>query len=133
MQSDFTYEGTVSESGFEISRIIFYRNSFLPVITGTVRKQAFGTEIDLTLRLNLAVLIFGFIWMGIISLVCVGALFVTLLTGATDGRLLMPFGMWLFGFILFLGGFKAESIRSRKHLIKLLEAQEKEDYTSNIR
>ncbi|MHC5676375.1 hypothetical protein [Nostoc sp.] len=28
------YQGTISESGFQISRIIHYRNSFLPVIQG---------------------------------------------------------------------------------------------------
>lgn len=128
MRSNNTYEGTVSDKGFEISRVIFYRNSFLPLIIGDVRDQPFGSEIDLTLRMNWVVIIFAMIWMGFVTLACLAVLVYILFTGEFDRILLMPFGMWLFGFVLFLGGFKLESIRSRNHLMELLNAQEKENY-----
>ncbi len=34
--SSFDYEGSISDKTFKISRVIRYRNSFLPVIKGTV-------------------------------------------------------------------------------------------------
>lgn len=128
MRSDYKYEGTISDKGFEISRIIFYRNSFLPVIIGEVRDQPFGSELDLTLRMNWLVIIFAMIWMGFVILECLGVLVAWIITGKFDGMLMMPYGMWLFGTVLFLGGFKFESIRSRNHLMELLNAQEKEYY-----
>ncbi|HBB34504.1 MAG TPA: hypothetical protein DC064_22620 [Cyanobacteria bacterium UBA9273] len=37
------YQGTVSEVGFKITRIIHYKNSFLPVIRGSFQQQVDGT------------------------------------------------------------------------------------------
>lgn len=128
MRSDHAYEGIVTDKGFEISRVIFYRNSFLPVIIGEVCDQPFGSEIHLTLRMNSVVIIFAMIWMGFVTLACLGVLVAGIITGKFDRILMIPFGMWLFGVVLFLGGFKFESIRSRNHLMELLNAQEKENY-----
>lgn len=37
------YQGTISESGFQISHIIHYRNSFLPVIRGRFEVESHQT------------------------------------------------------------------------------------------
>jgi hypothetical protein len=128
MRSDYMFEGKITDKGFEITRIIFYRNSFLPVMIGEVRDQSFGSEIDLTLRMNWLVIIFGIVWMGVISMICISLLFTSLFAWNFDSLFMMPFGMWFFGAILFWGGFKFESIRSRNGLMNLLNAQEKEEY-----
>lgn len=128
MRSDYMFEGKITDKGFEISRIIFYRNSFLPVMIGEVRDQSFGSEIDLTLRMNWLVIVFGILWMGIVSVICISILIFTVFSGEVESMLMMPFGMWLFGAVLFLGGFKFESVRSRKRLMDLLNAEEKSDY-----
>lgn len=57
-----TYEGTVEGNSFSISRIIGYRNSFLPVIKGEVTENAKGTTIKVRMRLQLFVLLFLFLW-----------------------------------------------------------------------
>ena len=47
------YEGEVDENGaFQMSRIINYRNSFLPVIKGTIEQDTNGATITVEMRLH---------------------------------------------------------------------------------
>lgn len=58
------FTGTVSPTGF---RIIFYsgfRNSFSPLLAGTVSKKEEGSVIEIVLQLHLAVRIFITVWSG---------------------------------------------------------------------
>jgi hypothetical protein len=59
------YEGEVFETGFKISRIIDYRNSFLPTIRGHFEPTPHGTTIHITLSIHPAVTAFLIAWYGI--------------------------------------------------------------------
>lgn len=52
------YEGSVNENSFEISKVIQYRNSFLPQIRGRIQKENGGTQIQVTMSLHVFVLFF---------------------------------------------------------------------------
>ena len=52
------YEGKVWENNFCISRIIHYRNSFLPIINGTIKNESNGSSIQVKMYLPFSVTIF---------------------------------------------------------------------------
>lgn len=56
------YAGKLSESGFEIRRVVGYRNSFLPKIIGRFEPQPDGTRIHLKMHLHPLVSVFLGIW-----------------------------------------------------------------------
>ncbi|MBE9118314.1 hypothetical protein IQ249_20690 [Lusitaniella coriacea LEGE 07157] len=57
------YEGKVSSSGFEVRRIIHYRNSFLPQIKGKFEPQSKGTLVRVTMGLHPLVMAFLLFWL----------------------------------------------------------------------
>jgi hypothetical protein len=59
------YEGEVCDTGFKISRIIDYRNSFLPTIRGRFEPTPQGTTVQISLSLHPAVTVFLVVWYGI--------------------------------------------------------------------
>ncbi len=124
------YEGEIYENTFSMSRIINYRNSFLPIIRGDISIFAGQTQINIKMRPVTFALIFISFWLGVVGLICVGMLLSGLLqirqlvkTGFSP-MLLIPFGMFIFGYLLMTLAFKAESGKSKKFLVTLLEAQE---------
>ena len=56
------YQGTISETQFEIHRVIHYRNSFLPAIRGEFEALPNGTAIHITMRLHPFVIGFLAFW-----------------------------------------------------------------------
>ena len=119
------YEGSVNGLSFSITRIIGYRNSFLPRIKGDIGKDFHGTKINVKMRLHPFVLVFMFIWCGGVGL---GLGFLALLTISMEEEafgptILLLLGMLLFGYGLTTGGFKYESIKSKKYLAQLFEAE----------
>jgi len=125
-----TYCGDVLDSSFSISRIINYRNSFLPVIKGTITEGYGKTLIQVKMRPVTGVLIFMSFWLGIIGLVCIGITLVAIvdikdvLHGQFSPGALIPFGMFVFGFLLMTFSFKGEAKESKDFLIRLFDAQE---------
>jgi len=125
------YEGTINENNFLIHRVIDYRNSFLPIISGEITSKLTGSEIHIKMQLNKFTRIFISLWLGIIFLVCIGmtvALIVNFSKIANqEFRLagLIPFGMLVFGLLLTILGFKTESAKSKIFLEELLEGKEK--------
>lgn len=59
------FEGEISGDGFHVRRIIGYRNSFLPVIDGTVHAQASGSRISIRMRPFIFVYVFAAVWLSI--------------------------------------------------------------------
>ena len=124
------YEGKIIGNSFEISRIIYYRNSFVPFIKGSIHSDDHGTEIAIAMRLFTSVIIFTLLWFGAAALICIGALvaaFVQSTEGFQHGAWLVvviPFSMIIFLHIMIRGAFKMESIQSKKFLMELLEAKE---------
>lgn len=114
------YEGSVNNNSFEISRVIQYRNSFLPQISGIIQKNNYGTEIEVTMKLHVFVLVFLLFW-------CSIAVGIFIMIGSTGKKMsvefFMPLLMLLFVYILTMAGFKAESKKSKEYLRRSFEAE----------
>lgn len=121
------YEGTITGNTFKISRIIDYRNSFLPIIKGEISTYLGKTEISVKMRPIVFVLIFMTFWLTMTGLVCLGILFFAIvnLKRASPQNfepiLIMPFAMFAFGYALIMFCYKRESKTSKKFLINLFE------------
>ncbi len=59
-----SYQGKIEENKFEISRVIGYRNSFLPIIKGEVRSDLGGSSITISMQLHVLVMFFVICWLG---------------------------------------------------------------------
>lgn len=127
LRSNYEYNGEIHGKSFEIWRNIRYRNSFLPVIRGTVSSGSGGTEIRLSMRMNLFVMVFMGIWLSIAGLATLGSLSVVTIAllkfkpASLNAFLLIPLGIFLFGYLLMLLAFKAEAKISRKDLNRIFE------------
>ncbi len=118
------FEGTVSADGFRISRIIRYRNSFLPVIDGRIRPLVKGVRVEVTMRLHIAVLIFSVVWLSFVGLGAAGVASQLLTTGKAEVWMLIPCGMMLFYYLMVTIGFGVEAHKASKLLRVILEAGE---------
>jgi hypothetical protein len=63
------YEGEINGQAFAIRRIIRYRNSFLPEISGSVGSDYDGTTITVKMRMNILVIIFLCFWCAVVVFV----------------------------------------------------------------
>ena len=104
------FEGTVEGDRFKISRIIRYRNSFLPVIEGTFRRYEGPTLVDLNVRMAWPVVVF---WLGFM---------LTLLWSFTNSRDIGLIGMLLFAYFLATVCFAIEVRIAMKRLLELLRS-----------
>lgn len=131
--SNKPYEGEVSANTFTISRIIDYRNSFLPVIRGRIIRIHGKTLINVKMQPAIFVIVFMSLWLGVIGFACL----VIVVSGIVNmGKNLqngfspftiIPFVMFLFGYLLTTFAFKAESKDSKRFLAALFEGQEQVD------
>ncbi|MDR3022710.1 hypothetical protein [Chryseobacterium sp.] len=114
------YEGSINKNRFDISRVIKNRNSFLPQINGAIQENNYGTEIEVTMKLDVLVFIFLIFWCSI----AIG-IFITI--GLTEKimslEFFMPLLMLLFVYALAMVGFKIESKKSKEYLRKNFEAE----------
>ena len=124
------YEGQYVGDRFEISRIIDYRNSFLPDISGHIISFGNQTRIAINMQLSPFVLVFMAGWLGIVGLVCLSMLTYAVVQSEEVSQReftplsLMPFGMFIFGCLLAVIPFKIESKKSKQFLASLFEGQE---------
>ena len=109
------FKGKISEGRFLISRIIQYRNSFLPMIEGLIYPSTSGSKIAITMRLNKFVLGVWILWMAIISLVTLGLLPTILSTRKIEN--LIPLLMLVLGYFLCIIPFNIE-VNKAKRLLK---------------
>ena len=114
------FEGTFTSDGFKVTRILHYRNSFLPVITGSFRPKPPGTNIVIRMRLHPFVSAFMCFWFGGVAIGAVAAL-TAMFTGRTADPppLLIPFGMLLFGWALVSGSFWFEAKKAESLLLDM--------------
>jgi hypothetical protein len=115
------YQGELNDYRFEVTRIIHYRNSFLPVIKGEIRPGLGGSVIDITMHPHIFVIVFMMIWFGIAGSIFFG-MFCTVLVTIWESKgeniegllgLLLPMGFLMFGYLLVMGGFKFEAVKSK--------------------
>jgi hypothetical protein len=64
------YQGSIVGSHFEISRIIGYKNSFLPVIEGDVQTENSGCFIYITMQPQILLLLVTIFWLGVQGYFC---------------------------------------------------------------
>lgn len=113
------FEGTVGNDTFKISRIIRYRNSFLPVIEGRVESIGNASRVSITMRPFWFVSAFLAIWIAFFACFLVIA---TLNRGPiSDSRSFAVFaGFASFGYLLASISFGIEARRARRSLERLL-------------
>lgn len=117
---DKPYQGQVSEHRFKITRVIHYRNSFLPVVMGKISPTQHGSVIRITMRPDLFVVGFMIFWFG-----NAGGMFINNLGDVVLSLLqlksmppISPLSIFVpglflaFGYALIWGGFKLESAKS---------------------
>jgi len=114
------YQGEVGDRAFQISRIIGYRNSFLPQIEGRIYPQDIGCKIDIEMKLHPLVLGFMLFWLSMVGQIAMISLIAALAEPQFDPTLLVPIGMFAFGCILPLVGFLPQARSSREFLTDLL-------------
>ena len=120
------YEGWIKDSEFEITRIIRYRNSFLPVIKGSIQTIIGGTNIKIQMKPNVFVLLFMAVWLGGTGIGFFSPL-IPYLTGdqqADLGAVLFTGGMFFLGYFLIMFGYKSEARKSKQLFIDLFQARE---------
>ncbi|WP_233258241.1 hypothetical protein [[Phormidium] sp. ETS-05] len=118
---DKPYQGKISESYFEISRIINYRNSFIPVIKGRIYPDGTGSKIHIEMTMHPFVMVFMAIWLSVVGQAAVGVLIAAFSSATFDPTYLTPLGMFLVGLLICPLGFRPEANGSKKFLIDLLE------------
>ncbi len=115
------YEGVIEGLHFTVSRILGYRNSFLPIIQGEIKPELNGCSIHISMSLHSWVKVFMVVWLGFVFLACLLSLslffgFATQYGGQTPNPpvlILIPFGMFVLGYGLMVGGFKYEVAKSK--------------------
>ena len=122
-----SYEGSINGNSFKMTRIISYKNSFLPRIKGTVEKDFNGAKVKVKMRLHPFVIVFMVIWFGGIGIGCLAALTISSTSQNFEPMTLIPVGMLIFGYLLVTGGFKYESIKSKEYLAELFESTNEEE------
>lgn len=117
------YEGQVNGNQFTVRRIIRYRNSFLPEIKGTIQQGVGETLVRVKMHLHIFAVIFLGLWCSMVGFFCLGSLGRIMNGTKLASSELKPFGMLLFVYVLTMVAFKFESIKSKKQLRTLLDAE----------
>jgi hypothetical protein len=113
------YVGHVSKTKFEIQRLIWYRNAFLPKINGEIEGVSDGTKVTFKMRIQGFAILFmglGFILLGY------GVLdlsFRSIKVGAFDSYIFAPLGMLIILYLFMLICYKLEARKSRQFFVRL--------------
>jgi hypothetical protein len=113
------FEGSVDGEQFRISRVIGYRNSFLPQISGRIRQGPQGAVVEATLALHVVVMIFMAVWLLGVGCAGVAVLSATFSRGSFEPFGLIPLGMFVFGVLLCTLGFNFEASKAKALLRQL--------------
>lgn len=117
------YEGWVLGSTFSMQRIIFYRNSFLPRIEGSVHQRYGKVLIDVNFRINLFAKMFIIIWCGIMGLASLFTIMQMVRRSEMELAGFIPVLMGLFGYAIAFVGYAIESRRAKADLQKIFHAE----------
>lgn len=129
------YEGKIEGTHFNATRIIHYRNSFLPVIKGEIQSEISGSTINITMHPHVFVIVFMSLWLGFVGFFFIAILgsFISSISQesavgvSTPAMILIPAGMFIFGYVLLLGSFKFESVKSKTYFRELFQANDVEE------
>jgi hypothetical protein len=123
------YRGKVSGDRFEVSRIIYYRNSFLPIITGEIISGYPGSSVKLVMHPRPLVIVFGVIVLGVLGPSAIFILSESIEALVRFGSLdsmeisrIAPLGVLVVVYLLYMIGFKPEAAKSLKFFRELFDA-----------
>ena len=114
---DEFFNGIVFDDSFKIQKNISYRNSFLPIIIGTIKETENGSEISLKMRVNRFVAGIMIFWFSIVFLFCL----ITPFLKTEFPFCLIPYLMLIFGILLVTIPTKIETKISIEKLEDLLK------------
>lgn len=118
------YEGTLNHSGFEIRRIIHYRNSFLPKIRGRFEPASPGTLVHITMGLHPFVTAFLLFWCSIWYSISIPFFLAGAFSGDVNPFLAFQFiGMPIVILFAFWCAFWYEANRSRWELTQIIHGE----------
>jgi hypothetical protein len=121
--SSAPFEGAVDQGRFTLSRIISYRNSFLPVITGQIIPVPTGSQVVISMRPSWFALVFWVVWMsGVTAFLAI----LLLLRRGVQNRpigITVALGLFLFGYLLCAASFGFEARRAYQMLRNMIDDQ----------
>ena len=131
-RSDHTpLQGTINDQGFTSSRIIHYRNSFLPMLYGRFIPTPAGTSIRIRMTLHPLVMAFMAYWLGMTGLFALLGV-VAGFTGQTWTMGIVAGCMFLFGLGMTYAGFWAEAGKAKAILSEVLLDLHKEAANDSV-
>lgn len=119
------YQGRVETNRFAISRVIYQRNSFLPLIRGEIVPTGTGSRLNITMRLHGGVLgvlfVLGLFFSSVILVMAIATALqgVPVILGAV-----MPVGLTLLVVVAGNAAFAKEARLGRDFLVAQLAAEE---------
>lgn len=122
-----TFEGAVTGTSFQMQRVIFYKNSFLPRLEGEVLPDSTGTIIRVSARLPLFIHVFMIIWLAGVAFATLFTLPAFFIGGMKHFPLLIPPGMLVFGIGLSVGAFQYENKKAKEELCRICQGSELKD------
>lgn len=114
--NDRQFQGELTADSFSVTRIIGYRNSFLPLVEGRFESAAGGSAITITMRPLIFVIAFMTVWFSL-ALSFSAAAFTSTLVG------LIPVGMLVFGYALVMIPFWIEAKKQERVLREIFQAR----------
>jgi len=112
-------QGTINQRGFTVSRVIHYRNSCLPVMTGKFIPYEAGTRSKIAMTLHPIVIASMAVWSGMLALFSLVGI-VALVTQGQWTFVFVTGGMAIFGVALTCGSFWAEAGKTRDGLAQVM-------------
>ncbi|MCP2727082.1 WD40 repeat domain-containing protein [Limnofasciculus baicalensis] len=112
------YQGTVSEGEFKITRIINYRNSFLPIIRGSFEQQPDGTTI-IHITMGLHPFVMAFLWFWYLTWYS-GSIPIVFIGGMPSIIAVPLIGLPILILAAFWYGFWFEADRSRREVTEII-------------
>lgn len=113
------YEGAVDGMTFRMRRIIRYRNSFLPTVSGSITQRHGVSLVEIRMKMHPIAIAFVCMWFGFIVNFLIAAIAsadTSLLSlKKANPALLIPLAMLIFGYLLMMGGFKFESRKAKRY------------------
>jgi len=120
-KADREFEGSVSSSGFTISRAIRYRNSFLPYLYGKFVQTPHGVRVVVRMMIHPLVIAFSLVWCGFVGGFLLLALLQALSSGRLDQSILIPTSMLFFYCLMVFVGYGTEEEKAEQFLKRLFE------------
>lgn len=122
-ESVFYFTGFATNAYFEIKRIIFYQNAFLPRVKGLIEPDVNGSRVEIKMYMHILVMLFMCIWLGGVTVGCVTLTVTMVINRHFEAPMLIPYIMFLIGYGVMMWGFKYESVKAKEKLLELLEGE----------